>query len=110
MGSCISLKKERVIVVKKHKQNKHKRVKQHIPDSLKTDVWNTYIGISIGQAKCICCNNRDISQRDFHCGHVKSEATGGKLEISNLRPICAKCNLSMGKMNLFEFQKKCGYS
>jgi len=33
---------------------------------------------------------------DFHVGHDVPEYKGGKTEIENLRPICIRCNLSMG--------------
>jgi len=32
---------------------------------------------------------------DFHVGHNLPESKGGTLELGNLRPICARCNLSM---------------
>ena len=32
---------------------------------------------------------------DFHVGHDKPESKGGKLRVDNLKPICARCNLSM---------------
>lgn len=86
-----------------------KKKKERIPDSLKTDTWNEYIGEEVGRAKCTCCGRRDISQRNFHCGHVDAESKGGKLSVENLRPICSKCNFSMGSKNMFAFKKECGY-
>ena len=32
---------------------------------------------------------------DFHVGHDKPESKGGTLSVDNLKPICARCNLSM---------------
>lgn len=32
---------------------------------------------------------------DFHVGHNIPESRGGTLDLKNLRPICARCNLSM---------------
>jgi len=46
---------------------------------------------------------------DFHCGHVIAEAKGGETVIENLRPICKKCNLSMGTDNLNDFRKRYGF-
>lgn len=48
-------------------------------------------------AKCHVrwCSSR-ISPFDFHVGHNVPHAHGGSLDLNNLRPICAKCNLSMG--------------
>ena len=40
------------------------------------------------------CDNI-INVFDFHVGHDKPESKGGKLRVDNLRPICARCNLSM---------------
>ena len=42
---------------------------------------------------------------DFHCGHVIAEKYGGELNISNLKPICSKCNTSMGTENMNDFKK-----
>ena len=32
---------------------------------------------------------------DFHVGHDQPESEGGTLDVDNLKPICARCNLSM---------------
>lgn len=47
-----------------------------------------------------------ISQLNFHCGHVVAEANGGLAIMSNLVPVCGKCNTSMGTTNLAEFARK----
>ena len=80
--------------------------KKCIPKSLKKLVWDTWIGPSVGSAKCKCCDNQEIRQIEFHCGHIVSEKSGGTHAIDNLWPICAQCNLSMGSMNLYEFKEK----
>ena len=36
-----------------------------------------------------------ITVFDFHVGHDIPESKGGTLDINNLKPICARCNLSM---------------
>lgn len=67
---------------------------------MRTQVWNEYIGIDIGSIICpYCCANK-ISQLNFECGHVISEANNGKIELDNFRPICNKCNKSMGKKTM----------
>ena len=86
--------------------NSNKKKKKPIPAAVKRIVWNKCIGEHIGKSKCICCNITDITQLSFHCGHIISEANGGKIEVPNLRPICQNCNSSMGKMNMDEFIKK----
>lgn len=87
----------------------NRKPKQSIPKPLKDLVWDTYVGKQYGTGKCRCCWIAEIDSKSFECGHVKSEATGGKLTVSNLRPICGKCNRSMGKMHFFKFQKLCGF-
>jgi hypothetical protein len=88
------------------KQSIPKNKKKAIPATVKRIVWNRYIGEHIGKAKCMCCKVTDITQLSFHCGHVVSEANGGKVEVPNLRPICQNCNSSMGKINMDEFINK----
>lgn len=69
-------------------------------------VWQKYIGLSQGESLCLCCKSNKINTFTFHCGHVKSEAEGGTIELSNLRPICSVCNSSMGTMNMKDFAKE----
>jgi hypothetical protein len=57
---------------------------------------------------CTCCEKTPIKNTEFHCGHVIAEANGGTLDITNLRPICAGCNLSMATQNMDEFKKVFG--
>jgi 5-methylcytosine-specific restriction endonuclease McrA len=73
------------------------------PKVIKQQVWYYWIGKEIGTTKCFCCNFNDITQLEFHCGHIISESTGGETTVENLRPICAQCNLSMGAMNMNQF-------
>jgi hypothetical protein len=80
-----------------------KRRKQAIPKHVKTLVWNQYVGSHINEHRCLCCKKTLISIVNFHAGHVQSEAYGGTHELSNLRPICAACNHSMGAMNMIDF-------
>jgi hypothetical protein len=80
----------------------HERRKQ-IPKHVKTLVWNKYVGEEAATAVCTCCRATQISVRNFHCGHVISEAAGGNVTLNNLRPICAACNASMGTRSMNEF-------
>ena len=80
--------------------------KQNIPRHIKTLVWNKYCGIESVTSKCVSCRSETIDCRSFHCGHVLSEAKGGDMTISNLRPICPQCNLSMGTQSMEEFTLK----
>jgi 5-methylcytosine-specific restriction endonuclease McrA len=83
-----------------------KQRKAYIPKAVKMKVWSNTFGLSVGQAYCPVCTSNLISQMDFHCGHIIAESQGGETTVSNLRPICAPCNLSMGKKNLTKFKTK----
>ena len=70
--------------------------KAKIPKALREQVWLHYNGTQFNR-KCFVewCTNI-ISPFSFEVGHNIPESRGGSLDISNLRPICAKCNRSMG--------------
>jgi 5-methylcytosine-specific restriction endonuclease McrA len=70
--------------------------KANIPKALREQVWITYADRCF-QRKCLVpwCQNT-MTVFDFHVGHDVPESHGGATEIRNLRPICARCNLSMG--------------
>lgn len=80
-----------------------KTKKSKISQAIRIVCWNTYIGEEKGKAPCLCCKTISITQHNFHCGHVLAEANGGKIQVENLRPICAVCNNSMGTMNMKQF-------
>lgn len=86
-----------------------KREKAAIPKKVKTDIWDTFIGNDLPKHKCFCCLKATITNREFHVGHVVSEANGGNLNIDNLRPICATCNFAMGTTNMKDYVTKYGY-
>ena len=92
--------------VTKDKHEPYKKAK--IPSPVKRQVWNKYIGIKKGEAKCYCCKLSDINQMSFHAGHVISEKNGGEVNVNNLKPICQNCNSSMGTMNMNDFIEKYG--
>jgi hypothetical protein len=85
---------------------KTKIPKKLIHEALKTGVWNRYIGAEKGSAPCTVCKQTQITQREFDTGHVIAEINGGATHIDNLRPICRKCNLSMGAQNMEVFRNK----
>jgi hypothetical protein len=100
--------------IKKTEDDKCKKEKfninrETIPKAVKSKVWDLYIGKQNGIGKCQCCKTRDIEALHFECGHIISEAHGGKVKIDNLRPICSQCNRSMGTMNMDEFIHKYGF-
>jgi hypothetical protein len=79
--------------------------KKSISLVLKKKVWDKYIGLEISKSKCLCCNITNIIQMSFHCGHIIAESKGGETNLSNLKPICQNCNLSMGSQNMNDFMK-----
>jgi 5-methylcytosine-specific restriction endonuclease McrA len=78
------------------KESAPKVHKEAIPKAVREQTWLVYVGPKF-KTKCLVtwCTN-EISVFDFHTGHNLPEKKGGTLDISNLRPICARCNLSMG--------------
>jgi hypothetical protein len=88
--------------------NIKKYKKKKITPTIKKHIWNTYIGYDILKHKCFCCKKATIQINEFEAGHVLSEADGGSCEISNFRPICRNCNLSMGSMHMEDYIKKYG--
>jgi len=79
--------------------------KANIPKAIKEQVWLKSFG-EVFKNKCHIhwCDNI-INTFDFHVGHDIPESKGGTLDIFNLKPICARCNLSMGdKYTIQEWQ------
>ena len=76
------------------KKNK-KYKKATIPKAIREQCWIQVFGENFKE-KCYInwCEN-EINVFDFHVGHDKPESEGGTLDVSNLKPICARCNLSM---------------
>ena len=93
------IKKQNKDILKSVKQNeenkKEKYKKKSIPLAIRQQVWLKYVGENF-EYKCIIiwCQNK-ISPFKFHVGHIIPESKGGSMNIENLRPICANCNLSM---------------
>ena len=68
-----------------------------IPKAVREQVWILHMGHTYA-SKCPIswCRNR-ITVFDFHVAHDIPESKGGSQNLANLRPICSRCNLSMGK-------------
>ena len=75
---------------------------------LRAIVWRAWYATvahdANGDALCPCCESARISALDFHLGHRQSFARGGTDEPSNLVPLCATCNLSMGTRDFDEYR------
>lgn len=83
--------------------------KAAIPRALREQLWIHYFGETF-KHKCYvrwCLN--EINVFNFHVGHNKPESKGGKLNISNLRPICSRCNHSMSNNYTITEWNKLGY-
>jgi 5-methylcytosine-specific restriction endonuclease McrA len=83
------------------------RKRSFIPQAVREQTWNKWNGQVHFKHKCYVtwCKNI-ITPFTFQAGHVVSQAKGGGTDVSNLRPICPSCNLSMGTMNMREFSRK----
>ena len=70
--------------------------KRKIPAAIREAVWVKHCGRSF-EHKCATtwCQNR-ITAFDFQCGHNIPESKGGTLALTNLYPLCSRCNVSMG--------------
>ena len=80
--------------------------KSNIPKAIREQVWLRSFG-KVYEDPCYVhwCENI-INVFDFHVGHDVPESKGGSLDINNLKPICARCNLSMGdKYTIEEWNK-----
>ena len=88
-------------VVKKEALPK-KYKKKTIPVALREQVWLTHCG-RVFEHKCITpwCKNT-ICVFDFESGHNIPESKGGPTTLDNLRPICRRCNNSMGDRYTFD--------
>ena len=73
-----------------------------IPAAFREQIWLRTFGETF-KAKCPTpwCQN-DINVFTFQSGHNIAESKGGPTIPSNLIPICARCNLSMGDRYTFD--------
>tara|TARA_B100000674_G_scaffold417563_1_gene367581 strand:+ start:3787 stop:4059 length:273 start_codon:yes stop_codon:yes gene_type:complete len=66
-----------------------------IPRAVREQLWLNTFGEKF-KDKCNIewCNNT-INVFDFTAGHNIPKSKGGSNNLSNLKPICSRCNLSM---------------
>jgi hypothetical protein len=74
--------------------------KKKIAAALREQVWLASMGEQF-KAKCTVtwCSNQ-VTVFNFQCGHLLAESKGGPTVLENLRPICSRCNQSMGTMHM----------
>ncbi len=69
--------------------------KTKIPKAIREQCWIDSMGKKFESTCYIPWCKNIINVFDFHVGHDIPESRGGNLDIKNLKPICARCNLSM---------------
>ncbi len=76
--------------------------KDKIPLALRQQVWIQRMG-KVFEGKCpvIWCSNT-INVFDFESGHNIPESKGGETTVTNLVPICSRCNKGMGNRYTIE--------
>ena len=80
--------------------------RQSIPRAVREQVWIKHMGKKY-ESKCYIkwCQNK-INVFDFSLGHDIPVSKGGSNKLSNLYPICSRCNTSMGnKYTIKEWNK-----
>ena len=76
--------------------------KEKIPRAIKLEVWFNYAQ-NRREVDCWVNCGTKITIHSFHAGHVLAEAEGGQVRPINLRPICGRCNSSIGKRHMHDF-------
>lgn len=89
----------------KYSDNPRKR----IPSALRHESWKRYISDTHLKGVCFCCRSREIEIGDFECSYVVSKKNGGQPILENVRPICSRCNRSMGTRDMDDFIISCGF-
>ena len=78
------------------------------PKQVRFAVWEHHCG-KVYSHKCsihFCSSIMKVS--DFEVGHIVAHAKGGEDRLSNLMPICNKCNKSMGTMSIPDYNESLG--
>jgi hypothetical protein len=78
---------------------------KNIPKQIRERVWSKAFG-EAKEGTCHCCKGV-IDTEHWEQGHLVARACGGKDDASNLRPVCQKCNRSMGVENMDAFKARC---
>ena len=78
--------------------NKQKYKKKTIPKAVREQCWLAMFGKVFEHSCYISWCSNTINVFDFHVGHDNPESEGGTLDIDNIKPICARCNLSMSNI------------
>ncbi|AMN83702.1 HNH endonuclease [Faustovirus] len=78
------------------------RERGSISQGKKFKLWKAHIGEN-WFGLCVCCKITKISIENFIVGHVLAVDAGGDSALSNLRPICQRCNSDMGTAHMDDY-------
>jgi 5-methylcytosine-specific restriction endonuclease McrA len=67
-----------------------------IPKALREQVWLTSCGKVYDHSCYVRWCQNTVTVFDYHVGHDIPHSQGGPMELPNLKPICSRCNSSMG--------------
>jgi hypothetical protein len=82
------------------------RIYQKRSNTTRLHVWLAYFGPTYTE-KCFCCHKNTLKYFDsWHKAHFVARSKGGSDQTSNLRPVCAQCNLTMGSLSIESFQSQ----
>jgi len=80
--------------------------KEPIPKRIRELVWTTNNGETFSHKCYVTWCDNTMNVFNFQVGHDIPESKGGTIDIDNLKPICASCNLSMSnKYTITEWSK-----
>jgi hypothetical protein len=79
--------------------------KKRIAAALREQVWVQSVGETYASKCTVSWCNNPITVFTFQCGHVLAESKGGPTTLENLRPICGRCNQSMGTMHMNDWEQ-----
>ena len=77
---------------------------ERITPTTQAKVWKKRFGFR-STGICVCCHQMPIRRDAFVCGRRRAYAGGGN-DVSNLEPICGRCNEKMGTHDLETWCKK----
>jgi 5-methylcytosine-specific restriction endonuclease McrA len=86
-----------------------KPLKNSLSQVVRRECWINYLRTipeNKGEILCYCCERQLIDAHNFEAGHIISFRNGGSNHANNLRPICGRCNKSMGTQNMDEFRER----
>ena len=77
--------------------------RKNLPKAVRSQVWKAETFANSMKGKCWVCN-REIEYDTFHCGHIIAVSKGGSDRIDNLKPVCSRCNIDCGDMDMSIFK------